>query len=72
MAETNSQLSAVQGKLGSKVIETLQPQGDDVLILDRSDLRESFRILKEDPELDFAFLSGFSLARSASTTLVGK
>src|SRR5258708_35382160 len=57
MAETNSQLSAVQGKLGSKVIETSQPQGDDVLILDRSDLRESFRILKEDPELDFAFLS---------------
>jgi NADH-quinone oxidoreductase subunit C len=57
MAETNSQLSAVQGKLGSKVIETSEPQGDDVLILDRSDLRESFRILKEDPELDFAFLS---------------
>src|SRR5438034_7162005 len=57
MAETNSQLSAVQGKLGSKVIETLQPQGDDVLILDRSGLRESFRILKEDPELDFTFLS---------------
>jgi NADH-quinone oxidoreductase subunit C len=57
MAETNSQISAVEGKLGSKVIETLQPQGDDVLILDRSDLRESFRILKEDPELDFTFLS---------------
>ena len=57
MAETNSQLSAIQEKLGSKVIETSEPQGDDVLILDRSDLRESFRILKEDPELDFAFLS---------------
>jgi len=57
MAETNSQLAAIQGKLGSKVIETLQPQGDDVLILDRSGLRESFRILKEDPGLDFAFLS---------------
>jgi NADH-quinone oxidoreductase subunit C len=57
MAETNSQISVVEGKLGSKVIETLQPQGDDVLILDRSDLRESFRILKEDPELDFTFLS---------------
>src|SRR6266850_450303 len=66
MAETNSQISVVEGKLGSKVIETLQPQGDDVLILDRSDLRESFRILKEDPELDFAFLSDITAVDSSA------
>jgi NADH-quinone oxidoreductase subunit C len=57
MSETNSQLSAVREKLGSKVIEAFQAQGDDVAMLDRSGLRESFRILKEDRELDFDFLS---------------
>ena len=55
MAETDSQLTAVQAKLGAKVLETLHPQGDDVVILDRGGLRESFRLLKQ--EFDFDFLS---------------
>jgi NADH-quinone oxidoreductase subunit C len=55
MAETESQLAAVQAKLGAKVIETLHPQGDDVVLLDRGGLRESFRLLKQD--FDFDFLS---------------
>ena len=55
MAETDSQLAAVQAKLGAKVIETLHPQNDDVVILDRGGLRESFRLLKR--EFDFDFLS---------------
>src|SRR5690349_20264739 len=57
MPESSSQLAAVQQKLTSKVIETLQPQGDDVVILDRAGFRDSFRILKEDPAIDFDFLS---------------
>jgi NADH-quinone oxidoreductase subunit C len=57
MSETNSHLSAVQEKLGSKIIEAFQAQGDDVVMLDRGDLRESFRVLKKDSELDFDFLS---------------
>lgn len=57
MSDTSSQLSAVQEKLASKVIETFQAQGDDVVILDRGGLRESFRVLKEDRDFDFDFLS---------------
>jgi len=55
MAEPDSLLPAIQAKLGAKVIETLHPQGDDVLVLDRGGLCESFRLLKQD--FDFDFLS---------------
>ena len=57
MAETGSKLAAIQQKLGSRIIEVLQPQGDDVVILDRGGLRESLRTLKDDAELGFDFLS---------------
>jgi len=55
MAEPDSLLPAIQAKLGAKVIETSHPQGDDVLVLDRGGLCESFRLLKQD--FDFDFLS---------------
>ena len=57
MAETHSQLERIQQVLGAKIVETLRPQGDDVMILNRAGLRESFLTLKENPELDFDFLS---------------
>ena len=50
-------LSYIQERLGSKLLEVMQPQGDDVLILDRANLRESFLFLKEDTQLDYDFLS---------------
>jgi NADH-quinone oxidoreductase subunit C len=50
-------LSYIQERLGSKLLEVMQPQGDDVLILDRANLRDSFRFLKEDKQLDYDFLS---------------
>jgi NADH-quinone oxidoreductase subunit C len=50
-------LSYIQERLGSKLIEVMQPQGDDVLILDRANLRESFHLLKDDKQLDYDFLS---------------
>lgn len=50
-------LSYIQERLGSKLLEVMQPQGDDVLILDRANLRESFLFLKEDAQLDYDFLS---------------
>jgi NADH-quinone oxidoreductase subunit C len=52
MAETSSQLANIQEKLGANVIETMQAQGDDVVILDRSGLRESFRRLKDEVGFD--------------------
>ena len=57
MSETSPNLQSIQDKLGQKVLETSQFRGDDIVVLDPLDLRESFRILKEDPELRFDFLS---------------
>ncbi|MDH3443943.1 MAG: NADH-quinone oxidoreductase subunit C [Deltaproteobacteria bacterium] len=57
MSETSSVLSYIQEKLGGKILGALRPQGDDVVLLERTGLRESFRIFKEDPGLDFNFLS---------------
>ena len=57
MPETSPILQDIQDKLGPKVLETSQFRGDDIVVLDRVDLRGSFRILKEDPRLRFDFLS---------------
>jgi NADH-quinone oxidoreductase subunit C len=57
MAETNSELSSIQERLGAKVIEVVQAQGDNVVVLDRANLRETFGILRSEPQLDYDFLS---------------
>jgi NADH-quinone oxidoreductase subunit C len=55
MSETSSQLTHIQEKLGASVIASIQAQGDDVVVLERKELRESFRRLKD--ELGFDLLS---------------
>ncbi|MBM2803414.1 MAG: dehydrogenase subunit [Deltaproteobacteria bacterium] len=55
MSETSSQLANIRDKLGANVIESMQAQGDDVVVLERKGLRESFRRLKD--ELGFDLLS---------------
>ena len=57
MPEASANLLYIQEKLGRRVLDTLLFQGDDILILDRADLRESFRIFKEDSKLCLDFLS---------------
>ena len=57
MSETSPNLQYIQEKLGEKVLETLVSQGDEIVILDRRGMRESFRFLKEDVKLAFDFLS---------------
>jgi NADH-quinone oxidoreductase subunit C len=57
MSDRSAHLSYIRERLGSKVLEILQPQSDEVLVLDRANLRESFRLLKEDKQLDYDFLS---------------
>lgn len=57
MAEASPQLHHIQDMLGARVVSASEPQGDDVIALDRAGLRESFRLLKEDAELSFNFLS---------------
>jgi NADH-quinone oxidoreductase subunit C len=57
MSKSSSPLDVIKEKLGAKVIAAWQAQGDDVLLLDSAGLRETFRILKEDPGLGFDYLS---------------
>jgi NADH-quinone oxidoreductase subunit C len=57
VAEPSSNLQYIQEKLGAKILEVLQSHGDDVVILDRAGLRESFRLFKEDLKLKFDLLS---------------
>ena len=57
MSEASPHLQSIQEKLGSKVLSAAQAQGDDVVLLDRSGLRESFRALTEEAGLSFDFLS---------------
>src|SRR6476660_1016911 len=53
MSEISPHLTSICEKLGAKVVESLQAQGDDVIVLDRSGLRESFRLLRDDLSFDF-------------------
>jgi NADH-quinone oxidoreductase subunit C len=57
MSETGAGLAYIQEKLGPRVLETRHAQGDDIVILDRLALRESFRFFKEDTILGFDFLA---------------
>src|SRR5918996_161076 len=57
MSEMSANLQYIQEKLGPRVLETLLFRGDDVLMLDRVGLRESFRFFKEDSRLGLGFLS---------------
>lgn len=57
MDETIRGLQMIQEILGARVLETSRPRGDDVVILERAGLRESFRRLREEPRLNFNFLS---------------
>lgn len=47
----------MQERLGARLLEVVEAQGDDVLMVDRAGLRESFRLLKEGSALDYDFLS---------------
>jgi len=57
MPDTSPSLQLIRQRLGAKVLETLQAQGDDIVILDCAGLRESFRLLKENSQSSFDFLS---------------
>ena len=55
MSETSLQLVNLHEKLGVKILQSMDAQGDAVIMLDRNGLRESFRRLKD--ELSFELLS---------------
>jgi NADH-quinone oxidoreductase subunit C len=57
MPEKSPNLGFIQDKLGEKILGTELVHGDDVVILERHGIRESFRFFKEEPKLTFDFLS---------------
>ena len=48
--------SAVQTRLQGKILESHTLRGEEIIFLSRQGMLETFRILKEDPQLDFNFL----------------
>lgn len=57
MAEEGSELKTIREKVGAAVLDALALCGDDILIVRREGLVDTFRMLKEDPSLSFGFLS---------------
>ena len=57
MAEAGGLVEDVKAKLGARVLDTLESQGDAIIFLDRTELRASFRTLRDDGRLRFNFLS---------------
>lgn len=56
MDEAHPDIQYIREKLGDKMIASDAFRGDDTVTLARDGLIESFRILKEDPRLNFDFL----------------
>ncbi len=48
--------SAVQTRLQGKILESHTLRGEEIIFLSRQGMLETFRILKEDSQLDFNFL----------------
>ncbi len=48
--------SAVQTRLQGKILEAHTLRGEEIIFLSREGMLETFRILQEDPQLDFNFL----------------
>jgi len=48
--------SVVQSRLQGKILEAHTLLGEEIIFLSRKGMLETFRILKEDPQLDFDFL----------------
>jgi NADH-quinone oxidoreductase subunit C len=52
MSDVSSQLANIQALLGAKILQSMQAQGDDVVILERSGLRDSFQALRDQLKFD--------------------
>ena len=57
MTEATPQLEEIRQKLGEAVLDAQTVRGEDVIVVGRDGLVESFRRLKGDPALAFDFLS---------------
>jgi NADH-quinone oxidoreductase subunit C len=56
MADDSQNLEYLREKLGEKILATHSHRGDETITIAREGLTEVFRLLKEEPKLDFNFL----------------
>jgi NADH-quinone oxidoreductase subunit C len=56
MQDDNPNIAYLREKLGEKILDAHAFRGDETIVIPREGLRETFRILKGDPELGFNVL----------------
>ena len=57
MERVNPTIAYLQEKFAAKILDSHAFRGDDTIVISGAGLREFFRSLKEDPKLDFNFLT---------------
>jgi len=57
MVEGSPNMQYLRERFGEEILESHAFRGDDTIVIPRESLREIFRSLKEDPKLDFNFLT---------------
>ncbi len=57
MAEDSPNIQYLQEKFAGKILASHAFRGDETIVIPRVELREIFSFLKEDPKLDFDFLT---------------
>ncbi|MBI2540530.1 MAG: NADH-quinone oxidoreductase subunit C [Deltaproteobacteria bacterium] len=55
--EDSPNISYLRARLGGKILDSHAFRGDDTIVVAREELREIFRFLKEDPQIDLSFLT---------------
>lgn len=55
--EDSPNISYLRARLGGKILDSHAFRGDDTIVVAREELGETFRFLKEDPQLDLSFLT---------------
>lgn len=57
MGEESPNIHYLKERLAARIVESHAFRGDDTIVIAPEGMREIFRLLKEDPKLDFNFLT---------------
>lgn len=57
MGEDSPNIRYLRERLNDRIVESHAFRGDETIVIPREGLRQIFRFLKEDPKLDFNFLT---------------
>lgn len=61
MGEDSPNIQYLRQKLTGRILESHTFRGDETIIISREGLQETFRSLKEDPKLDFNYLTDITV-----------